>query len=430
MHLDVETIVAALLHDTLEDTLTTPQEIRRNFGVKILQLVEAVTKLSNVKIKRSWFTLRKARVQPVESYERQIETLRKMLIAMSADSRVILIKLSDKIHNLETLRYLPPEKRERIAQEVIEIYAPIAQRLGMGVWKGILEDLAFPYVYPEQYKDLQKLAIPKIKFREKYLSRIARKLNKILKDNKIEAEVDFRAKRWFSLYKKLQKYENDLTKIYDLIAIRVVVDNIEQCYSVLGIIHSQWKPLPGRIKDYIALPKTNGYQSIHTTVFCDDGQIVEFQVRTKYMHQQAEFGIASHWIYSENKSSRLPQKDELQWIRDFYHNQKNINSADDLSLLFKIDLFQDRIFALTPQGDVKDLPYGATPIDFAYSIHSGVGNKCSGALINGKIAPLDTKLQNGDIVEILKRSNAKPHADWLKMVKTAQARNQIRRTLG
>lgn len=429
LKLDFETIVAALLHDTLEDTLATPQEIRRNFGLRILGLVESVTKLSNVKIKRSWFPLSKAQIKHIPEYERQLETLRKMLIAMSSDIRVILIKLSDKIHNMETLRHLPKEKRERIAEEVVEIYAPIAERLGMGNWKGILEDLAFPYILPIEYHNLQKLAVPKIRVREKYLRKVRFKFSRILKKENINATVDFRAKRWFSLYQKLLKYDNDMTKVHDLIAMRIVVDSIEHCYQVLGIIHSRWKPLPGRIKDYIALPKANGYQSLHTTVFCDEGQIVEFQIRTQMMNDRAEFGVASHWVYSTKKASRYPKKDEYKWISEFYKLQKSIESAEDLSQLFKMDLFENRIFVLTPRGDVKDLPNGATPIDFAYSIHSALGNKCAGALVNGKIAKVDSTLSNGDIVEIIKRSNAKPRADWLKIVKTAQARNQIRKAL-
>jgi len=429
LKLDHETIVAALLHDTLEDTLATAQEIRRNFGLRILSLVESVTKLSNIRIKKSWFPLTRAQIKQIPEYERQLETLRKMLIAMSSDIRVILIKLADKIHNMETLSYLPKEKRERIAEEVVEIYAPIAQRLGMGTWKGVLEDLAFPYIFPAQYSALQKLAVPKILVREKYLRRVSVKLNKILKTENINATVDFRAKRWYSLYLKLIKYDNDITKVYDLIAMRIVVDTIEHCYQVLGIIHSRWKPLPGRIKDYIALPKANGYQSLHTSVFCEDGQIVEFQIRTQMMNDRAKYGIASHWVYSTDKVARYPKKDEYKWITDFYQMQKSIESAEDLSQLFKMDLFENRIFVLTPQGDVKDLPRGATPIDFAYSVHSALGNRCAGALVNGKIARVDSELKNGDIVEIIKRSNAKPHADWLKIAKTAQARNQIRKAL-
>jgi GTP pyrophosphokinase len=427
LHLDSNTIIAALLHDTLEDTEVTAKEIRSRFGADVLSMVEALTKLSNIRIKKSWFPLSKTDREEITEMERQAETLRKMLIAMSKDVRVIFIKLSDKIHNLETLKYLPEEKRERIAKEAIDIFAPIAGRLGMGEWKGLLEDLSFPFVSHDDYEKVKHLAVPQIKVREEYLKKIVQKTKKMLETAGFKSEIGFRAKKWYSLYRKLEKYDWEILKIYDLIAIRIIVDNIEECYGVLGTIHGEWRPLIGRIKDYIALPKPNGYRSIHTTVFCDDGKIVEFQIRTKDMNYQAEFGVASHWIYEENKTSRKPNKSELQWIDDFYQIQKDLKTPEDLIKSFKMDLFEDRIFVFTPAGDVKDLPREATPIDFAYSIHSDIGNKCSGAKVNGKIASLDTKLQNGDIVEILKRENAKPRPDWLKFVKTEQARAQIKK---
>jgi GTP pyrophosphokinase len=297
----------------------------------------------------------------------------------------------------------------------------------MGEWRGNLEDLAFPFVNKEAFDEIKSLAVPEIKDREKYLIKITKKLKEILTKNRIKADINFRAKKWYSLYRKLIKYNNDLDKVYDLIAVRVIVDSIEDCYAVLGLIHNAWRPLPGRIKDYIAIPKPNGYQSIHTTVFSDDKQIVEFQIRTKKMHQQAEFGIASHWIYADKKSSKLPNKDDLRWIDDFYKIQKKISSPEELVRTLKMDFFEDRIFVFTPDGDVKDLPYGATPVDFAYYVHTDLGNKCSGAKINGKIAPLSTILHNGDIVEIIKKENAKPHADWLNFTKTDIARSQIKR---
>lgn len=429
LRLDTNTVVAALLHDTLEDTDVSSREIRSRFGSDVLSMVEAVTKLSNIRIKKSWFPLRKDDREEISEMERQAETLRKMLIAMSKDVRVIFIKLSDKIHNLETLKYLPKDKQERIATEAIDIFAPIAGRLGMGEWKGLLEDLSFPFVSPDEFSKVKKMAIPQIKERERYLQKIAAKTKRMLEIAGFKSEIGFRAKKWYSLYKKLEKYDWEIVKIYDLIAIRIIVDNIEQCYGVLGTIHGEWRPLIGRIKDYVALPKPNGYRSIHTTVFCDDGKIVEFQIRTKDMNYQAEFGVASHWIYEENKSSRKPNKDELKWIDDFYQIQKDLKTPEDLIASFKMDLFEDRIFVFTPAGDVKDLPKGATPVDFAYSIHSDLGNKCSGSKVNGKIASLDSKLQNGDIVEILKRENAKPRPDWLKFVKTEQARAQIKKVV-
>lgn len=430
LHLDASTIIAAILHDTVEDTDTTLNDLKKQFSSEVATLVESVTKLSNIKIKKSWFPLIKSQEIQIPEFERQVETLRKMLIAMSKDVRVIFIKLADKLHNLETLSFLPKEKRERIAKEAIEIYAPIAGRLGMGEWRGNIEDLSFPYVNEEAYKNLKSLAIQEIKDREKYLQKITKKLKEILRENHIKANINFRAKKWYSLYKKLLKYNGDIEKIYDLIAVRVIVDSIEDCYAVLGLIHNSWRPLPGRIKDYIAIPKPNGYQSIHTTVFAEEGRIVEFQIRTEKMHHQAEFGIASHWIYSTHKKSALPNKDDLKWINDFYRMQKKVTSPEELVNLLRMDLFEDRIFVFTPAGDVKDLPFGATPVDFAYSVHTALGNKCTGAKINGKIASLDTYLQNGDIVEIIKRENAKPHADWLNFAKTDIARSQIKKSTG
>jgi len=430
LKLDSTSIAAAILHDTVEDTEANYWQIRIQFGKDVANLVESVTKLETIRIKKGWFPLVGISSKKLPEFEKQVETLRKMLIAMSKDIRVILIKLADKIHNLETLEYLPKESRERIAREVIEIYAPIAHRLGMGQWKGYLEDLAFPYILPEEYKNLRKLAIPEMKEREEYLKTFVAKTKRLLGQNKIKAKIDFRAKRWYSLYKKLKKYEGDLSKIYDLTAIRIIVDNIEDCYSILGLIHSVWRPLVGRIKDYIALPKPNGYRSIHTTVFADGGQIVEIQIRTNEMHIQGEYGVAAHWVYSENKFSRQPNAREFKWLQDFRKIQKTVSSADELIRSFKLDLFEDRIFVFTPDGDVRDLPQGATPVDFAYSIHSDIGNHCAMAKVNNKITSIDTKLENGNIVEIVTKKNARPHRDWLEFVKTQAARNQIRKVIG
>lgn len=426
---ETDVIIAAILHDTLEDTSIDPSLIKKRFGSNVLDLVRAVTKLNRIRISKSWLPFSRVKKQELPEYENQIENMRRMLVAMSNDARVVIIKLADKLDNMETLRFQPKEKHERIAREVLEIYAPIAQRLGIGEWKGQLEDLAFPYVFPEEFKNLRNLAISKVKDREKYLKKIAKKVKKILKQNSIDAEIDFRAKKLYSLYKKLEKYGGDISKIYDLVAMRIIVNDIETCYTTLGIIHSLWKPLFSRIKDYVALPKPNGYQSIHTTVFCDDGQIVEFQIRTYAMHYQAEFGIASHWIYERKKQSRLPNKMEMQWLKDFLRFQRNVKSHEEIGASLKRDFFKNRIYVFTPKGDVKDLPAGATPIDFAYAIHSGVGNRCAGAKINGKIAQLSTTLQNGDIVEILIKKNARPRSDWLSFAKTHLARSNIRRQL-
>lgn len=429
VRLDAASIAAGLLHDTVEDTSLTISDIKRDFGREIASLVESVTKLENIRIKKGWFPFRKIGEKELPEFERQVETLRKMLVAMSKDIRVVLIKLADRVHNTETLEFLPEGKQERVAREVIEIYAPIAQRLGMGKWRGELEDGAFIAIMPDEYKGLQKLAVPQIKEREKYLGNFVKKLEKMLLQNNIKAKIDFRAKRWFSLYKKLQKYDQDINKVYDLIAVRIIVDGVENCYSTLGLIHGSWKPLVGRIKDYIALPKPNGYQSIHTTIFGDEGKIIEIQIRTKEMDYQAEYGVAAHWIYSGAKSSRPAKKSELKWIQDFYEAQKSLVDTQELFNSFKMDLFEDRIFIFTPDGDVKDLPKGATPIDFAYSVHSAIGNKCAGAKVNGRIAPIDQRLENGNIVEIITRKNAHPRLDWLDSVRTQEARSQIKHYL-
>lgn len=427
LRLDSKTIIAGILHDCVEDTECTLADLKKDFGSEVASLVDGVTKLSHVRIKKGWFPLNNVETVKLEQFERQVETLRKMLIASAKDVRVVLIKLADKIHNMQTLAYLDKEKQERIAREVLEIFAPIAQRLGIGFWQGELEDLAFPFVSESEYKWLDKLAIPAIAKREKYLKQVVHKLNKYLREEGIEAKVECRAKRKYSLYKKLLKYEKDMSKIYDLIAVRIITDSVGDCYKVMGVLHSVWKPLPGRIKDFIALPKPNGYKSIHTTVFCEQGQIVEFQIRNKEMDSQAKFGIASHWVYSQSKASRLPKSRELKWIRDFYKIQKTIGQSSDLADSFAMDLFSDRIFAFTPQGDVKDLPREATPVDFAYYVHTWLGNHCAGAKVNDKMVSFETKLSNGDIVEIITKNNAKPRQDWLKFVKTNLAKNQIKK---
>jgi RelA/SpoT family (p)ppGpp synthetase len=425
---DRETLIAALLHDILEDTDASRDEIKKKFGVTVLNLIESVTKLSQISIRKSWLPFSKVRKEELEEFDHQIENLRKMLVSVANDARVILIKFSDRIHNLQTLNYLPQIKREKIAREAIEIYAPIAERLGMGEWKGEIEDLAFPYLYPKEYKEIRERFIPKIEEREKYLESIVENIKQVLAENKIASETHFRVKKWFSLFKKLKKYEFDESKIYDLIAVRVIVSSVEDCYKALGLIHSLYKPLVGRIKDYIAFSKPNGYRSIHTTVICKKGVIVEFQIRTNKMHYQAEFGVAAHWLYDRAKESTNVPRNMIGWLTDFSKTQKGV-SATELADSFRMDLFQNRIFVFTPDGDVKNLPLGATPVDFAYSVHTWLGNHCGQAKINDKIATLDTKLNNGDRVEIIASKNGRPREDWLHFVKTHLARNQIRREL-
>lgn len=426
LKIDSATIEAALLHDVLEDTPTTSSELEKEFGSEVTRLVESVTKLESVKIKKGWFPFSNIASDKIPLFERQIETLRKMLVSMAGDIRVILIKFADRINNLETLQYLEAAKRERIAKEAIEIYSPIAERLGMGEWSGVIEDLAFPFLYPDEYRKLRQTFDPIFAEKEKYLKPIISQTRQTLMENSVKGEIRYRVKKWYSLYRKMKRYGGNAFKIYDLVAVRIIVESIEDCYKVLGIIHKNWKPLIGRIKDFIALPKPNGYRSIHTTVFCGKEKIVEFQIRTWEMHHEAEFGVAAHWIYSEGKTSNFLGKDNIKWLLDFDMGKDQISSRE-LADSFKMDLFQDRIFVFTPTGDVRDLPLGATPVDFAYSIHTDLGNHTGGAKINGKITQLSQKLQNGDIVEILKNKNAKPRRDWLGFVKTHLARSQIKR---
>jgi len=425
MKLSCPTIAAGLLHDVVDDTNTSKEEIEKNFGKEIAFLVEGVGKLGKLKYR---------------GIERQAENFRKLFLAMAKDIRVMIIKLCDRLHNVKTLQYLPKEKQKRIATETLEIYAPVAYRLGMGEMKGELEDLSFPYVYPKEYHQLLKRVQDKFEEREKYLKKITPAIKNSLKKEGINfVEVQSRAKHYYSLYQKLKRYNNDLDKIYDLVALRIIVKDIEDCYKTLGIVHKLYTPLPGRIKDYIARPKINGYRSLHTTVICEEGKIVEFQIRTPQMHQEAEFGIASHWYYSEQKGlkayikkkiSRPPEK-TLKWIRqlrEWHELHKNLSSDRYLESL-KIDFFGDRIFVLTPKGDVIDLPKGATSVDFAYRIHTDIGNHCAGAKINGKISSLSQPLKDGDIVEIIVDKNKTPSRDWLSFVKTRLARTHIKKFL-
>ncbi len=421
MKLDSSTIAAGLLHDVVDDTPVTLEQIKKEFGKEIARLVEGVTKLGKIKYRGA---------------ERQIENLRKMFLAMAEDIRVVLIKLSDRLHNMKTLSVLPPEKRQRIALETKEIYAPLADRLGIGRLKGELEDLVFQYLMPGEYSWLANQVRDRYAEREKYLEKIIPDFKKELaKENIRPIEIHWRAKHHWSLYQKLQRYEMNLSRIYDLVALRLVLQTIEDCYAALGVIHRLWRPLPGRIKDYIALPKPNGYQSIHTTVFCQGGKITEIQIRTLKMQEEAERGIAAHWYYAEQKGLRsyikkiftpAPEK-ELKWIQQLQKWQKEIQSSpDEFFQSLKIDFFKDRIFVFTPRGDIIDLPENATPIDFAYLIHTDVGHRCQGAKVDGKLVALDTPLKNGQVVEIITQKQAKPSRDWLQLARTNQAQNKIK----
>jgi len=421
LKLDSETIAAALLHDVLDDTKVTVEQLEKEFGSNIVKLVKGVCKIGKIK----YYGL-----------ERTVENFRRLFLAMAEDIRVIMIKLADRLHNMRTISALSEEKQRRIALETLEIYAPIAYRLGMRRISGELEDLAFPIVYPEEYQRLVSQVKDQYQEREKYLKKLVPIIERELKKaDIIPIEIHSRAKRYFSLYKKLQRYEMDLNKIYDLVALRIIVKNIDECYAALGVIHKLWKPLPGRIKDYIALPKPNGYRSLHTTVFCPDGKITEFQIRTPEMHQEAEYGIAAHWYYSEQKGLRAyikrlfrkPPEKELKWVQQLQKWQEEIKgSPEDFLQSLKIDFFKDRVFVFTPKGDVIDLPEGATPVDFAYHIHTDIGHRCIGAKADGKIIPLDQPLTNGQIVEIITQKEKKPSQDWLKFVKTTQARSKIK----
>lgn len=421
MKLDLTTITAGLLHDIPEDTKFTLQDLNKNFGQDVAKLVEGITKLGKLKYR---------------GMERYAENLRKMFVAMSDDIRVVLIKFADRLHNLKTLDALPADKQFRIAQETLEIYAPIADRLAIGQIKGELEDLAFKYVYPEDYKWITKIIPREYKAKEKYLKEIKEQVKENLAKESItidEISVQGRTKHLYSLYKKLLRphINRDLNKIYDLIALRLIVPNVTDCYSTLGILHSLYRPMPGRIKDYIANPKPNGYQSLHTTVFTDDGEIVEFQIRTRKMHEQAEYGIAAHWNYKESGGKIKSIKNQnLKWLNELVEWQKKIKDNDQFLQTVKLDVFQNRIYVFTPKGDVIELPEAATPIDFAYHVHSSLGDKCVGARVNEQLVNLGYQLKSGDIVEILTDKNRKtPNPDWIDMVKTAMARSKIRNSI-
>lgn len=434
-HLDSSSLVAAVLHDVPEDTHRTLTDIEGKFGRTVAQLVDGVTKLSQVRLKKSWFLARdrdkNQHGENFEGFDRHVETLRKMFLAMSRDIRVVLIKLADRLHNMETLGSLPPDRQLRIAQETLEVYAPLANRLGIGQLKGRLEDLAFPYAYPEDYAWLRATVTDELQRRQRSIERVRRALLKRLAAIGLRAEAHARTKHLYSLWKKLLRHDRDLNKIYDLVAARIIVPTIEDCYRTLGLIHQMWKPLPGRIKDYIATPKPNGYQSLHTTVFALGGTITEIQIRTPEMHRWAEFGIAAHWTHKEaGEKSTTFAKNKLRWVNELAHLEESLRDPEEWKKGLTLDFFQDRIFAFTPSGDVLDLPAAATPVDFAFGIHSELGMHCAGARVNGRLVPLSHPLENGDIVEILTNKKATPKADWLQFVRSSRARSLIKRSLG
>ncbi len=429
-NMDTPTICAGLLHDTIEDTEYVFDDIKKNFGEEIAFLVNGVTKLGKLKYR--------GEKTEDEKIKRRSESLRKMILAVSEDLRVVFIKLADRLHNMKTLKSLPPQKQLRISLETSEIYASLAYRLGMQNLSGELEDLAFPYIHPKEYKWIKENVGAFYENMEGYLKNVKPVVEQALNKNGIKpVNIDYRSKRISSLYKKLSRYDMNVGQIYDLMAMRIIVNTIEECYAALGTIHQLWPPLPGKIKDYISLPKPNGYRSLHTTVFCIDNKVTEFQIRTVQMHEEAENGIAAHWAYSQAKTTKdykeskaiFADKKELKWVHQLREWQKDLSDPLDFLNSLKIDFFKDRVFGITPKGEVIDLPAGSTPVDFAYQIHSSIGDQCTGAKVNGKIVSLDYKVQSGDIIDIIVQKNKKPSESWLTFVKTDGAKRKIKSSI-
>lgn len=410
---DTDTVIAAFLHDILEDTDTQPETIEKEFGEDVLTLVQGVTKLG------------KYHFQSKE--ERQAENFRRMFIAMASDVRIIFLKLADRLHNMRTLNFMRPEKQKRIAQETLDVFAPLANRLGIGKIKAELEDLSLRYLHPDQYFEIVQLVSQTKDEREATVKVLMDKIAKDVKANGINAQITGRAKHYYSIYSKMKRLNISFHDLYDITAVRVIVDSEKECYEVLGLIHSQFKPIPGRFKDYIAMPKGNLYQSLHTSVIGPKMRPLEVQIRTHKMHEIAEYGVAAHWRYKEKGSQKADNAADMQfsWMRKMVEYNQDMTNAEDYVNSVKLDIFSDQVFAFTPNGDVFDLPKKATPVDFAYRIHSDVGHRTVGALVNGRIVPLDTKLKNGDIVEILTSKQPAPRLDWLNFVVTKQAGQKI-----
>lgn len=420
LQMDETTLAAAFLHDVVEDTETTLDQLKEMFGVKVADLVDGVTKLG--------------KIEYISKEDQQIENYRKMFLAMAKDIRVIMIKLADRLHNMRTMKYMPVHKQQSISHETMEVYAPLAHRLGIYTIKWELEDLAFRYMEPEIYYDLVEQVKVKRREREAMIHEAMAEIKEHLDEQHIKCEIQGRPKNFYSIYKKMQRDHKELSEIYDLLAIRVLVDTVADCYGTLGVVHSLWRPIPGRVKDYIAVPKSNMYQSLHTTVLYHNGQPLEIQIRTFEMHRISEFGIAAHWRYKESGGkSNMPSggdKDfeaKLSWLRQLLEWHKDMSDSRDFVNTVKMDVFADEVFVFTPRGDVIDLPVGSVPIDFAYRIHTDVGNRCVGAKVNGRIVPLDYKLSNGDIVEVITSKQATgPSRDWMNIVGSSDTRNKIR----
>jgi len=419
MRLDTETLCAALLHDTVEDTSASLEEVRERFGEEISQIVDGVTKLTGITFQ--------------SRDEAQAENYRKMMVAMASDVRVILIKLADRLHNMRTIDAMPKQKQLEKSRETLEIYAPIAHRLGIHAIKWELEDLAFATLHPRKYKEIKELVSQQREDRERYVAEAGDYLARELETVGISAQIAGRAKHFYSIYSKMTKKGREFNEIYDLTAMRVIVESVKDCYGAIGVIHSLWKPLPGRFKDFVAMPKFNMYQSLHTTVIGPEGRPLEIQIRTQDMHEMAEFGVAAHWMYKQRPQSKdgsgayESEDAKMKWLRSMLDWQKEMSDPQEFMESLKIDLFEDEVYVFTPKGEVKSLAAGATPLDFAYEVHTEIGHRCVGARVNGKIVPLHYELRSGDIVEILTAKRERgPSRDWLAMVKTTRARNKIK----
>ncbi len=409
---DVTAVVAGLLHDTLEDTLATPEELEREFGPEVVHLVGGVTKIGKITFRNY--------------EEKQAENFRKMVLSMADDIRVVLIKLADRLHNMRTLEYLSEHKRQEIAQETLEIYAPLANRLGIGWIKNELEDLCLKHLKPDVYETLRVRVAKRDEDRQQYIQEVIEVVKKAMTENGLQGEVSGRPKHLYGIYQKMEKQSISFEEVYDLAALRIITDTKMSCYAWLGIIHSLWRPLPGRFKDYIAIPKSNLYQSLHTTVVGPKGEHVEFQIRTEEMHRVAEQGIAAHWKYKEQRQIEEKEEKTFSWLRQFVEWHQDLPDNRQFMDSVKLDLFHDVVYVFTPKGMVKELPKGSTPVDFAYAIHTEVGNHCVGAKVNGKIVPLKHAVSSGDTVEILTSPNQTPHKDWLKFVRTSRAKTKIK----
>ncbi|HEY6969861.1 MAG TPA: bifunctional (p)ppGpp synthetase/guanosine-3',5'-bis(diphosphate) 3'-pyrophosphohydrolase [Candidatus Angelobacter sp.] len=415
MKLDSTAIAAGLLHDAIEDTPVTDDDVRREFGDHVVQIVEGVTKIDKID-----FASRE---------ERQAENVRKMVLAMVNDIRVVLIKLADRLHNMRTLKHLPEDRRQAVARETLEIYAPLAHRLGMGKVRGELEDLSFRYVDPIGYEQVRAAVEARRKAGEKFLNGIIKILQQKLKENGVEAKVESRIKRLFSIHQKLIRQRITVDQVYDLLAVRIITKSIKDCYTVLGSIHQMWRPVPGRIKDFIAMPRPNLYQSLHTTVITEDGHQFEVQIRTEEMHKMAEEGIAAHWKYKDGSPVSAEDEQRLTWLRQVMEWQQDVKDPSEFLSTFKVDLYPEEVYTFTPKGKVVVLPRDASAIDFAYAIHTEVGHTCVGAKVNGRIVPLRYRLHNGDVVEIMTQSGHNPSRDWLSFTKSSRARNKIKHWL-